>query len=59
MQDQDLRDAFAGFALIGLIVGSADYKFSGSVNIGIVDYKTLLAEQAYKFADAMIEVRNK
>lgn len=47
MNDQDLRDCFAMFAMNGLIVA---YKDNHPDNV--------LAERAFVLADAMLEARN-
>ena len=43
MNDQDLRDCFAMFAMVGLAVN---------------ENRTAIPEMAYKLADAMLEARN-
>jgi len=47
MNDQDLRDCFAMFASVGLIMKHGD------------GYVAKLAEKSYEIADAMLEARNK
>jgi hypothetical protein len=49
MNEQDLRDCFAMFALMGLITA---YKDDHTINHEI-------AERAYNLADKMIEARSK
>jgi hypothetical protein len=48
MNEQDLRDCFAMFSMVGLVMA---YKDSHPEDV--------LAERAYTLADAMIEARNK
>ena len=48
MNEEDLRDCFAMFGMMGLVVA---YKDSHP--------ETTLAERAYALADAMLEARNK
>jgi hypothetical protein len=48
MNEEDLRDCFAMFGMMGLITA---YKDSHP--------ETTLAERAYALADAMLEARNK
>ena len=43
MNDQDLRDCFAMFAMVGLAAN---------------ENRTAIPEMAYKLADAMLEARN-
>ena len=45
MNDEDLRDCFAMFAMVGLIMKHGD------------GYVAKLAEKSYEVADAMLEVR--
>ena len=47
MNEQDLRDCFAMFACVGLILKHGD------------GYVAKIAEKSYEVADAMIEARNK
>ena len=42
MNEQDLRDCFAMFAMMGLVIG---------------ENRTAVPEMAYKIADAMLEAR--
>lgn len=48
MNEQDLRDCFAMFSMVGLVMA---YKDNHPEDV--------LAERAYTLADAMIEARNK
>jgi hypothetical protein len=48
MNEQDLRDCFAMFGMMGLVVAYKDNH-----------PETTLAERAYVLADAMLEARNK
>lgn len=48
MNEQDLRDCFAMFGMMGLVVAYKDNH-----------PETTLAERAYTIADAMLEARNK
>lgn len=47
MNDEDLRDCFAMFALLRMSFGDTDSAYSGG------------AERCYRIADAMLEARNK
>ena len=53
-QDMDLRDWFAGQALKGLLAGPNAPKKSKSE--ASAQYAVRVAEEAYLFADAMLEV---
>lgn len=48
MNEQDLRDCFAMFGMVGLVMAYKDNH-----------PETTLAERAYVIADAMLEARNK
>jgi len=47
MNEQDLRDCFAMFSLVGLIMKHGD------------GYVAKIADKSYEIADAMLEARNK
>jgi len=47
MNEQDLRDCFAMFASVGLIMKHGD------------GYMAKVSEKSYELADAMLEARNK
>ena len=47
MNEQDLRDCFAMFASVGLLLKHGD------------GYVAKIAEKSYEVADAMLEARNK
>jgi hypothetical protein len=54
MNDQDLRDCFAMFAMNGLFL-EPDSKLASHDNYS--DWHTHIAKQSYEIADAMLEAR--
>jgi hypothetical protein len=55
IKDLDLRDWFAGQALVGLLIRSVPT--TGALSSGAGLRSTPFAEEAYKVADAMLEAR--
>lgn len=54
----ELRDYFAGQALIGVMVMRAAIREEGFANVGDINQESI-AEEAYELADAMLEAREK